>query len=657
MQQETLLGEVISQLPLSEHKAATKKRSRVKVEMDNALSDIDTDNIQPIPATDGVETADSCEPSSPTDVEQSPCYLGEVSDIRFVHVVKQFLQSQDGTTAAPTGLESYDQGDGAIVSDLEACKGVLLPALEEAKPYIDAYFSTIHVAYPFIPQALFIEAYQTIGGPDTQSACSRGVKTALTYTVCAIGAYYTSLLGHEEKEDMRHEKYFSTALRLAPTATIERSVTQISLLLARCFYLLVVCRTESCWTMLGQAVRAAQSIGLHVETDATDNPTEATLVEVEKRRRLWYSIYVLDRLLALQLGRPPAIHDDDYNVPLPSRVSDANIDWRGTFINECDTNGPSEGDYFLAVIAFSEIVGRVLRSLYCPKRRHITSEDLLNTKDLDGQLSAWKLELPRSLRFDLGHAFEQSSILKRQRNMLAIKYHHLRALIHRPYLCHPLLMSAHDSDSSGSELDWSLARAYEKICIMEARETARLLHSISSKKDLVSDFPWWQMISCLVCASSILLVSGILAQTRYESFLDFDTTSLYDDAETCLKVFDALSIKSPGARIARDMMKALRECGIRWSTSDSMGRHNIASGTSTNPEVRRSVPEAYSQITSIYSSEFDQLLGLSGAPITSNCYWPTEIVDSMTWSAQFFDPSPTRQAHTTHSRQESDQEQ
>lgn len=63
-------------------------------------------------------------------------------------------------------------------------------------------------------------------------------------TVCAIGAYYTTLLGHEEKEDVRHEKYFSTALRLAPTSTIERSVTQISLLLARCFYLLVVCRTE-----------------------------------------------------------------------------------------------------------------------------------------------------------------------------------------------------------------------------------------------------------------------------------------------------------------------------------------------------------------------------------------------------------------------------
>lgn len=342
--------------------------------------------------------------------------------------------------------------------------------------------------------------------------------------------------------------------------------------------------------MLGQAVRAAQSIGLHVESGDADNSLLSRSIEMEKRRRVWYSVYVLDRLLALQLGRPPAIHDDDHNVPLPSRLSDSNIDWNSNFLQGSDDNGPSEGDYFLAVISFSEIVGRVLRSLYCPKRRNITSKDLTNTKNLDRELLGWRSRLPRTLRFDFGHAFEQSSVLKRQvstsyfmiyaammayltvsqRNMLAIKYHHLRALIYRPYLCHPLLMRAQDFNSITSELDWTLGSAYEKTCIMEAKETARLLHGISSKNDLVSDFPWWQMISCLVCASSILLVSSIFAQTRPEVFLEFDTAGLHDDAETCLKVFDALSIKSPGARNARDMMKALRECGSRWSTNISI---------------------------------------------------------------------------------------
>lgn len=149
--------------------------------------------------------------------------------------------------------------------------------------------------------------------------------------------------------------------------------------------------------------------------------------------------------------------------------------------------------------------------------------------------------------------------------MLAIKFHHLRALIYRPYLCHPLLMHLGNPNATINQLDWPPIRAYERACISEARETARLLHGISSKEELVHGFPWWQMISCLVCASSILLVSSMFAESTLELSSEFDTAGLSDDAETCLKVFDALSINSPGARIARDMMKALKECGARWS--------------------------------------------------------------------------------------------
>lgn len=221
------------------------------------------------------------------------------------------------------------------------------------------------------------------------------------------------------------------SLALAPAAVVDRSLQQVSLLLARCFYLLAVCKTEryvfmrynkpfhigtdlddSCWTVLGQAVRVAQSIGLHVEHEDLQSRICRGRLEDERRRRVWYSIYVLDRVLALQLGRPPAIHDDDYDVPLPSRISDSDIDWNSDLLIE--DRGSSEGDYFVEVIAFSGIISRVLRSLYGPRRRGITTEGLISTHNLDLQLIEWKLKLPRTLRFDLGHAFENSYIYKRQ---------------------------------------------------------------------------------------------------------------------------------------------------------------------------------------------------------------------------------------------------
>lgn len=158
-----------------------------------------------------------------------------------------------------------------------------------------------------------------------------------------------------------------------------------------------------------------QSIGLHKETQGImEHKAPSHSLHREKRRRVWYSVYALDRQLALQLGRPSAIHDEDCSVPLPARAGDAEIDWTGGPIEERSNNNPSTGDYFLAVIAFSRVVGHALRSLNGHGRNHLASEDLVVTKYLDSELMAWKQGLPESLRFDMGQEIEESSIFKRQ---------------------------------------------------------------------------------------------------------------------------------------------------------------------------------------------------------------------------------------------------
>lgn len=151
-----------------------------------------------------------------------------------------------------------------------------------------------------------------------------------------------------------------------------------------------------------------------METEGPRASTEHKAVRMEMRRRLWYSMYVLDRLLALQLGRPPAIHDEDNHVRLPSRTDEADFDWAGDAIPPAAEDSPSTGDYFVSVIKFSRLVGLVLRDLYSPIRTTSAAEELLRTSNLDRQLLEWKLSLPRTLRFDLGHTFERSITYKRQ---------------------------------------------------------------------------------------------------------------------------------------------------------------------------------------------------------------------------------------------------
>lgn len=133
----------------------------------------------------------------------------------------------------------------------------------------------------------------------------------------------------------------------------------------------------------------------------------------ETRRRVWYSLYVLDRLIALQLGRPPAIFDEDCYVSLPSRKDDSMQDGGDASpATVGSTETRSVGEYFVRVIEFSSILGRVLRALCNP--HHKIVDKLQATARLDGFILAWKQKLPRYLRFDIGHAFEKSVTFKRQ---------------------------------------------------------------------------------------------------------------------------------------------------------------------------------------------------------------------------------------------------
>ena len=58
----------------------------------------------------------------------------------------------------------------------------------------------------------------------------------------AIGAYYTTFPG-EDREKF-HEQYFQRAMALSSIYSSERSTTQVSFLLAECFYLLAICKTD-----------------------------------------------------------------------------------------------------------------------------------------------------------------------------------------------------------------------------------------------------------------------------------------------------------------------------------------------------------------------------------------------------------------------------
>jgi len=149
--------------------------------------------------------------------------------------------------------------------------------------------------------------------------------------------------------------------------------------------------------------------------------------------------------------------------------------------------------------------------------------------------------------------------------MLAIKYHHLRALIYRPYL---RLQDPQDNLFSypSMEIYRAKIRRNKDTCVAEAQATARLLHNVTHPQYLIQDFPWWQMVPCLLFACSILLFaskfcmdeSGGATVADEMQGIYREKEELVDYADTLIMVFKVLG-SSKAADSACRMMQEIRE--------------------------------------------------------------------------------------------------
>lgn len=191
-----------------------------------------------------------------------------------------------------------------------------LPPIQTTKRLLDAYFNSTHTMFPILHWRTFElsvdELYRT---GDTQ-----GVPTSflsMFFSTLAMGSLFTS-------EGSVERSYRGGELLDMSRKLMDPWNNNFVLDDARTLVLQTMCLNEmnlksAAWNCLGNAVRVAQDLGLYSDTGPWP------MIEGEMRRRTWWTIYILDRSLALDLGRPMLIDDTDCDVSLPAGVDDAYI--------------------------------------------------------------------------------------------------------------------------------------------------------------------------------------------------------------------------------------------------------------------------------------------------------------------------------------------
>ncbi|GKZ79583.1 hypothetical protein AnigIFM56816_003784 [Aspergillus niger] len=207
--------------------------------------------------------------------------------------------------------------------------------------------------------------------------------------------------------------------------------------------------------LLALAISHAHHLGLHRSRVLLNmSPFQSELF-----RRMWWSLYILDRRVAIETGHPFLIQDINVDTPLPRPVDDDQLSrFRNRSDVDLDTLQPSEASspyttsfpYFRAMITYSQVLGKVWEGLY-----GATSLDLAPEYSLREHLERLLFRAQKDIHQDFAHPHygpratqfvETPWWLIKQQALMRTRWLSARLLIRRP------LLFASDS-SDGTPLD------------------------------------------------------------------------------------------------------------------------------------------------------------------------------------------------------------
>jgi hypothetical protein len=217
------------------------------------------------------------------------------------------------------------------------------------------------------------------------------------------------------------------AIVIAPTFYGESTdLVRAGLLVTR--YLIHLRRVPEAWLTTSFAMRMAQAQGMHIDGERW----RLSRKETETRRRLWSHLYTLDKTIALAIGRPFAIVDQQCLVKRATNVwLDNQPDEDTSAIPELPISEPTLSVFNFLAHDLAKIIGNIQER--CFGLFTVSYDTVIS---LDHEVILWEARLPDyyhlkspDTSMDGTHPF-----LYWNRLHLHSMYHFARVTLHRPYL-------------------------------------------------------------------------------------------------------------------------------------------------------------------------------------------------------------------------------
>ncbi|KIK69078.1 hypothetical protein GYMLUDRAFT_35129 [Collybiopsis luxurians FD-317 M1] len=418
----------------------------------------------------------------------------------------------------------------------------LIPSL------VDLYFEHVNTVLPLLHRPSFensiakkLHLHDTFFGGTVLLVCALGARYSNDERVFSEGPSTPASAGWQYYVQV---PVVRSNLQLAG----KPSLHEIQCYALAVVYIKATTVSQSTWTQIGFGLRLAQDVGAH----RGRNLPQPTVMD-ELWKRAFFVLLILERMIGSFAGRPPSVHEEEYDVEFPVDADDEYWNHPDPNLNfKQPAEKPSKVSFFIHYLKLMDILAHAMRVIYPIRhsrpvlgRPRIQSTQQL-IADLDSLLNQWLDAVPEHLKWDpnrSGPFFKQSAILY-------CTYYNMQCFVHRPFIPMPQNPS-------------SLSFPSLTMCVTAARGCGHVAKAMVQQNVLL---PLPHAQSCFFTAAVVLLLSTWTGRRSGATSANADAIS---GVEACLQTFKMCEARWPSSGRYWDMITDMARVGEAFPTPNN----------------------------------------------------------------------------------------
>jgi hypothetical protein len=254
----------------------------------------------------------------------SNAYLGASSGAPLAKIIQSAINYSVLNRSQGDGIDERAVSNGGaqkITDDATVFVKATMPRRPVADKLVMAYIHKVHSKHPFLSRAKLRHLNERRLELRSSEELPKGQRMPfesrldwfMLHMVYAIGARYLQL--SKDSDYVSPEAHYSSAILDIDVVFDVQSISNLQCMLLLALYQLRSPSGPGLWSMIGVVMRHCLDSGLHRKSNLP------VLLD-QQRKRLFWTVYMLERSVARTLGRPCCVTDREIDVELPANVSD-----------------------------------------------------------------------------------------------------------------------------------------------------------------------------------------------------------------------------------------------------------------------------------------------------------------------------------------------